>query len=307
MQIQIGILDYMIRKGLVFLQEYKRLIVLVLSILFFLFAVIFYFSFRSTDTLTVTFVDVGQGDGIVIKTPNNKIFVIDGGPNKIIEKTVAHTASLLTKKVHVLLATHPDADHITGLVSVIKDFDVRMVVESPAKGKSGVFDSLENAVEDESKNGAEVHVGNLGDVIDFGDGVTFTVVSPKTDIWHGEDTNDESVTGVLSYGDYTFLLTGDLPITREGAVITSGLVSRNITVLKAGHHGSKFSSGEVFLNYLKPTYSIISAGKKNRYGHPNPEAMERIQKNSKEIISTIDHGSITFVTDGRNISVETEK
>jgi beta-lactamase superfamily II metal-dependent hydrolase len=269
--------------------------------------VLFYLSFRSTDKLSVTFVDVGQGDGIIIKTPSNRVFEIDGGPNKVIEKTLFHTVSALTKRVDVLLATHPDADHITGLVSVLKDFDVKMVVESPAKGKSGVFDSLESEVEDEYKSGGDRHTGNLGDVIDFGDGVTFTIVSPATDTWHGEETNDESVTGVLRYGEYTFLLTGDLPSTREGAVIASGLVPRNITVLKAGHHGSKYSSSDVFLNYLKPTYSIISAGKNNRYGHPNPEAMERLQKNSKVIMSTIDHGSITFVTDGRNIEIVSSK
>lgn len=287
--------------------SFVRSVILIISLIILISSMTFYFSFRGTDTLTVTFVDVGQGDGIVIKTPNNKIFVIDGGANKVIEKTVARKASLLTKRVHALLATHPDADHITGLVPILKDFDVKMIIESPSKGKSGVFDYIEKEIADEVNVGAGAYIGNLGDVLDFGDGVTFTVVSPQTEMWRGEETNDESVTGVLSYGDYTFLLTGDLPSTREGAVVTSGLVPRNITVLKAGHHGSKYSSGDIFLNYLKPTYSIISAGKNNRYGHPNPEAVSRLEKNSKVIMSTIDRGSITFVTDGRNISIETEK
>jgi beta-lactamase superfamily II metal-dependent hydrolase len=255
----------------------------------------------------VTFVDVGQGDGIVIKTPSNRVFAIDGGANKIIEKEVAKETSILTHRVHTLLATHPDADHITGLVPVLKNFDVRMVVESPAKGSSGVFDTLENSIADEVEQGAEVHVGNTGDVIDFGDGVKFTIVSPRTEVWHNEETNDESVTGLLTYGEYSFLLTGDLPSTKEADVIATGLVPRNITVLKAGHHGSKYSSSDVFLNYLKPTYTVISAGKNNRYGHPNPEAIGRIEKNSKAILSTIDKGTITFITDGRNIQIETER
>ncbi len=289
------------------MRKYLRLSILIVSLSILIITALFYFSFRTTDELHVTFVDVGQGDGIVVQTPSKRIFVIDGGPGKKLETFLSHVVSLLTKRVHVVLATHPDADHITGLVPVLKDFDVRMIVESPAKGKSGVFEALENEVNTETAYGAEKHIGNNGDVIDFGDGVKFSMVSPRNEIWHGEDTNDESIVGVLTYGEYSFLLTGDLPSTKEGDVIRTGIVPHNITVLKAGHHGSKYSSGDIFLNYLKPTYSIISAGKNNRYGHPNPEAMERLEKNSKVIMSTIDRGSITFITDGRNIRVETEK
>lgn len=297
----------MIQKVKVFLKNYVRVLVLLFSLFLFALSLLLYFAFGSTNNLTVTFVDVGQGDGIVIKTPNNRIFVIDGGANKVIERTVAKEASFLTKKIHVLLATHPDVDHITGLIPLIEHFNVSMIVESPAKGKSGVFETLEGSIEKEVSAGAVVRVGNVGDVLDFGDGVTFTIVSPRTEVWHGEDTNDGSVTGLLRYGNYTFLLTGDLPSTRESAVIETGLVPRNITVLKAGHHGSKYSSSETFLQYLKPTYTVISAGKNNRYGHPNPEAMSRIEKNSKVVMSTIDRGTISFVTDGRNMRIETEK
>lgn len=286
---------------------YGRVIILIFSLIILIFSSVFYFSFRGTSSLSVTFVDVGQGDGIVVKTPSNRIFVIDGGANKVIEKTVSKRASMFTKKVHALLATHPDADHITGLIPVLKHFNVTKIVESPAKGKTGIFETLESSIIEEKKNGAQVHIGNAGDVLDFGDGVMFTIVAPYDELWNGEDTNDESVTGILSYGDHRFLLTGDLPTSREAGVIASGLVPRNITVLKAGHHGSKYSSGEVFLNYLKPTYSVISAGRDNRYGHPNPEAMERLEKNSKVVMSTIDYGSITFITDGRNMRIKREK
>jgi competence protein ComEC len=99
-------------------------------------------------------------------------------------------------------------------------------------------------------------------------------------------------------------LTGDLPTAYESSLASSGLLAKNITVYKAGHHGSKTSSGEQLLSYIKPEYAVISAGKDNKYGHPNGEALERLQKYSKEILSTIERGTITFVSDGRIVEVE---
>ncbi len=284
---------------------YGKSTVLTLALLAAFSSVVFFLSVKDTDKLTISFIDVGQGDSILIQTPSHKTMIIDGGPGNAVMRTLTHKLSFFNNDIDVVLPTHPDADHVTGLIDVIKQYSVHMIVESPAKSETGVFQKLEQAVHDEE--GAEHYIGNLGDSIDFGDGVTFTIVSPRTEVWHGEDTNDESVTGVLRYGDTTFLLTGDLPSTHEDDVIATGLVPRNITVLKAGHHGSKFSSSDIFLKYLKPTYTIISAGKDNRYGHPNPEALARIEKESKSILSTIDHGTITFETDGRNLQINTEK
>ena len=120
------------------------------------------------------------------------------------------------------------------------------------------------------------------------------------------DTNDASVSLILTYGDETFLLTGDLPGTEETKLLQSSL-PKNVTVYKAGHHGSKYSSSEPLLSYIHPEYAVISAGKDNKYGHPNPEALERLKKYSKEIISTIDRGTISFMADGRMMEVVTER
>jgi competence protein ComEC len=111
---------------------------------------------------------------------------------------------------------------------------------------------------------------------------------------------------VVTYGEESVLLTGDLPSTEEGELMRAGL-PKDITIYKAGHHGSKYSSGEQLLSYIKPEYAVISAGKNNKYGHPNPEAMERLQKYSKEILSTIDKGAITFSMDGKSVNISMEK
>jgi competence protein ComEC len=102
------------------------------------------------------------------------------------------------------------------------------------------------------------------------------------------------------------LLTGDLPSTHEGELIQDTL-PHPITIYKAGHHGSKYSSGDQLLSYIRPEYAVISAGKDNKYGHPNPEAVGRLQKYAKEIISTIDRGTISFLLDGTNVEVKTSK
>jgi competence protein ComEC len=111
---------------------------------------------------------------------------------------------------------------------------------------------------------------------------------------------------VVKYGDISFLLTGDLPELEESKLI-SDLLPRHVTVYKAGHHGSKYSSSEQLLTYIRPEYTVISAGKNNTYGHPSPEAISRLQRYSREIISTIDRGTITFVTDGKSMKVETKR
>ena len=111
---------------------------------------------------------------------------------------------------------------------------------------------------------------------------------------------------VLTYGNESVLLTGDLPSQYEGKLIDDDLPS-HVTIYKAGHHGSKYSSGDQLLSYIKPEYSVISAGKDNRYGHPNPEAVGRLKTYSNEILSTIEKGSITFLLDGSTVKLDTTK
>jgi beta-lactamase superfamily II metal-dependent hydrolase len=136
----------------------------------------------------------------------------------------------------------------------------------------------------EVRRSAEVHVGKKGDEIIFGDGVVVHILYPGAN-FHGDekDTNRASVSMVITYGDESVLLTGDLPSTHEGELLNS-VLPHNITIYKAGHHGSKFSSGEQLLSYIHPEYVVISAGKDNKYGHPNGEALARLATYSHEIL-----------------------
>ena len=287
-----------------FFESYGKVFCVMLLLSVSLCSVVLLSSLSQPRKLRVSFLDIGQGDAILIQTPSGKKMLIDGGPSDSVLTRIGEVTNYFTTNIDVLEETHPDADHVTGLIPVLEKYNVHMVVASPGVGTTNVFKDLQKHIDDEH---ADVHVARTGDVVDFHDGVTVKILYPPTNYKvKKDDTNDASVSVVLTYGDETFLLTGDLPTTEEGKLITVGL-PKNITVYKAGHHGSKYSSGEQLLTFIRPEYAVISAGKDNRYGHPNPEAIARLQKYSKEILSTIDRGTITFISDGRLLEVETEK
>ena len=281
----------------------------VVFVVFLLFTSFIWFSIIVTlltpQKLRVSFLDVGQGDSILIQTPSGHQMLIDGGAtNQVLEK-IGKELSYFDRDVDVVVATHPDADHVTGLIPVLEKYHVSTIVVSPAEGHTQVFDDVTKHIESEQ---ADVYVAKTGDIIEFHDGVTARILYPsKNYTVKKNDTNEASVSMLVSYGDHTFLLTGDLPSTREPQLLSFGLLqfTKNITVYKAGHHGSKYSSGEQLLTYIKPEYAVISAGKENKYGHPNSETLERLQKYAKKIVSTIDQGTISFITNGRFLEMET--
>jgi len=254
--------------------------------------------------LRVSFLDVGQGDAILIQTPHGHTMLIDGGGSDRVLEKIAEQKNFFDKHIDVMVETHPDADHITGLISVLAKYKVDTIVTSPLGGHTGIFDELTKSISDED---ATIHVGAQGDEIIFGDGVVAHILYPGKKFYGNEkDTNDASVSMVITYGDTSILLTGDLPSTHEAKLLQKTL-PRNVTIYKAGHHGSKYSSSEQLLSYIQPEYAIISAGKNNTYGHPSPEAMTRLQTYSQEILSTIDKGTITFSIGNGLIHVKSDK
>lgn len=254
--------------------------------------------------LKVSFLDIGQGDAILIQTPGGHDMLIDGGGSDNVLEKMSRQMSYFDRHIDVVVATHPDADHITGLIPVLTKYQVNDIVVSPLSGHTGIVESLGKSIEGE---GAKVHVARKGDQIIFGDGVVAHILYPAKNLHVSEsETNDASVSLVITYGEESVLLTGDLATTYEDKLMSSAL-PRNVTIYKAGHHGSKYSSGEQLLSYIKPEYAVISAGKGNKYGHPNPEAISRLQTYSREILSTIEKGTITFLLDGKSLELSTDK
>lgn len=288
-----------------FIYDYGKVIFVGLLVLATILCVYILVSLIIPKKLKISFFDVGQGDAIFIQTPSGKEMLIDGGPTNIILSRLDGELSYFNRDIDVVVATHPDADHVTGLIPVLEKYKVNSIVISPSVGDTEVFGDFNKHVDDEH---ADVHVAHTGDEIDFHDGVIVRVLYPEEKyIAKKNDTNDSSVSVLVTYDEQSFLLTGDLPTAKENKLFWNKVLPKNITVFKAGHHGSKTSSGEQLLSYIRPEYAIISAGKNNRYGHPNVETLERLQTYAKEIISTIDRGTISFITDGRLMEVKTSR
>lgn len=286
-----------------FLTNHGKATALFVSLSIILVLVLIVINLASPKKLRVSFLDVGQGDAILVQTPGGHDMLIDGGPTREVLAKLAYEMGYFDRGLDVVIATHGDADHVTGLIPVLETYDVKKIVRSPVDGDTSLFSDLSSYIERED---ADVYVGRKGDMIDFGDGVVAYVLYPRTNISPKTDTNDASVSVVVVYGEHSFLLTGDLGMKYESELIHEKL-PRRITVFKAGHHGSKTSSGEQLLTYIKPEYAVISAGKENRYGHPHPETIERLQKYSQEILETSDRGTISFISDGRMLEVSTER
>jgi beta-lactamase superfamily II metal-dependent hydrolase len=272
--------------------------------LFFAFVSCIFLYTQTQHNLTVSVLDVGQGDAILLVTPSHHTMLIDGGAANIVLDRLSKQLPYGTKTIDVILATHPDADHITGLIPVLEKYNVKHIVVSPHGGDTDIVRDLVSHITIEE---ADVHVAQTGDALDFHDGVHARILYPYKNYTPTKDTNDASVSMVVMYDDMSFLLTGDLPIQKERYLLQEGVLPHHITVYKAGHHGSKTSSSEQLLSYIKPEYAVISAGAENKYGHPHQETLTRLEMYAKEIISTIDKGTISFITDGHAMRIVTTK
>jgi len=240
--------------------------------------------------LTVAFLDIGQGDSIFIESPNGNQMLVDGGPNARVLRELGKLMPFYDRTLDIVLATHPDQDHIGGLPDVLKRYTVKNILRSGAQNDTNIFRALNEAVEDED---APTVLARRWMLIDFGDGVYAEVLSPDRDVSHS-DPNDASVVLHVIYGSTSFLLTGDAPQAVEHYLVSLDRTMLQSDVLKAGHHGSKTSSSQLFLGFVSPEYGVISAGRDNRYGHPHQEVLDRFAALGIPIMSTATSGTIVF-------------
>ncbi|MFM2357324.1 MAG: hypothetical protein RJA61_61 [Candidatus Parcubacteria bacterium] len=262
---------------------------------------IFYILFASQRSgLTVSFLNIGQGDAIFIQTPSGKDILIDGGKNKEVLKELGGVMSFFDRHIDMVIATHPDLDHIGGFPGVFDRYRVDTLVEPGVFCDKSICTALEErAVQEKSKRIQALR----GTVFDFGDGVFLTILFPDRDVMDLE-TNTASVVARLIYGTNSLLLTGDSPISIENFLVWKDGTNLNSDILKAGHHGSRTSSSEEFVRMVSPAISVISAGKGNSYGHPHKEVVDILTKAQSKILGTYEEGRINLVSDGKNWSVK---
>ncbi len=261
------------------------------------------------EKLTVAFLDVGQGDAIFIESPNGNQMLLDAGPGKSVLRELSKIMPFYDRSIDVLLATHPDADHIGGMPDVLEKYKVSLFLEPGVEGDTSLYKELELQIEKrESQGKIEKLEARRGMVVDLGSGAILEILFPAIDP-EGMETNTASIVARLVYGASEFLLTGDSPSNIEDYLVSQNCTETNCAfgldadVLKAGHHGSKTSTSREFVSTVSPEYAIISAGKDNRYGHPHPEVLETLTTTGAKILRTDTSGRIIFESDGVNLEV----
>lgn len=270
------------------------LVLLVLNV-----AVFAYLCRPIASELTVSFLDVGQGDAILVEGPTGIEMLIDGGKDRSVLRELPRVMGPLDRSIDVVVATHPDADHIGGLPGVLSRYSVGRFFESGKEGESSIYESLEVAVGRE--RGIEEGVLRNGMRIHLGGGAYADILHPEENVTQLRETNDASIMMRLVYGETEFMLTGDAPSWAEDRVVQRYGSTLQSDVLKAGHHGSKTSTSPAFLAAVDPGIVVVSAGKDNSYGHPNVDVVARILESGAALVSTISEGTITFVSDGRDV------
>lgn len=252
-----------------------------------------------SNILKVYFLDVGQGDAILIDSPDKGRVLIDGGRNRKVVSELGKILPFGDRRIDAVIATHPDGDHIGGLPEVVSRYKVGLIMESGVESENEIDDELRIRVEEKN---IQTLLARRGQVINFGDGAKLTILFPDRDVsaW---DTNDASVVARLDYGESSFLFTGDAGIKTENLLMSVGKEVLDTNVLKAGHHGSRTSTSLTFAEAVTPEYAIISAGKDNTYGHPHQEVLNILDRVGSQIKSTAESGTLRFETDGTTLKV----
>ena len=267
----------------------------------------FRYSFK-TQTLQITCLDVGQGDGILIRTPDNKHYLIDGGSSSQSELgrycLLPALKSMGISCLDGIFISHTDKDHLSGVQELLEYMEKGLTTIRAAylvlPGWTEPPEAWTDLASAAQKAGIKTVTGNAGNIIRSG-AAAFEILWPESTA-RGKDVNEEAMVMELTYGDFRMLFTGDIGADTEKKLLSAGCLN-DIDCLKVGHHGSRYSSSEAFLKKLKPELSIISCSSTNTYGHPSPETIQRLKDCGSQIEYTMKNGAITLETNGENLRI----
>lgn len=246
--------------------------------------------------LMISYMDVGQGDAAYIKVNGNDI-LIDAGPRSNSKELLEQLKAKNIYDFELVIATHPHEDHIGGMVDVFKEYEVKAFYSPKITHTTKTYENLVKAVKDEGLKTKELKGGM---VIDLGEGAKFEVFTPQKSEY--EELNDYSPIMKLSFGDTSYLFTGDAEKLAEEEALAKYKTSLDSDVIKFGHHGSSSSSSNAFIEAVSPKYGIISCAKDNKYGHPHRETLDIIKKYNIKTFRTDTDGEIILTSDGKSIN-----
>jgi competence protein ComEC len=279
----------------------RRIIIFGLISLAFLILLSLYQLFTLSDNkLHLIFCNVGQGDGILIRTAKGDDIIVDGGSG---ENTMTDCLSrhlpFWDRTIEAMYLTHPDSDHLTGLIQVVKTYNINYFGTSQAPQSTQVVKELMDSLKEKN---IPVHYVFRGDVVKSSDGFSLTTFWPTHEFifQNDKETNDYSLVQEIKYGTFHALLTGDIPSTYLNSIMpTLGYLD----VFKPPHHGSKTGIDEFTFQHLVPKFAVLSFGLNNRYHHPAPSTIKILNEYHIPYKNTLS-GDVEIVTDGKSWRVE---
>lgn len=247
----------------------------------------------------VHFIDVGQGDSVLIESAGH-FMLVDAGENDQGDVVEAYLKQQKVKKLDYVIGTHPHSDHIGGLDVIIRNFQVDQVILPAREHTTKTFEDVLNAIDEK---GLKITKPVVGDVYQLG-AASFEIIAPNRGDY-GDNLNNWSVGIKLTQGRRSFVLAGDAEAQAEADMCSNG-IRLSADVLKLGHHGSSTSTMEEFLKEVHPSAAVISCGKNNDYGHPHKETMDLLSQYQIMVYRTDEQGTIIAATDGEQLTWETQ-
>lgn len=280
----------------------KKIKIRWLGLIFCLFVLVLIWStvhYSSNRNLMIVFLDVGQGDAIFIKSPAGHKILLDAGADKNINSVLSPFLPFLSKNIDLFIVSHPHLDHYGGFLDLINHHSPLAFIEADVEiadlpiAYRCLLDSLES-------KGTPIHRLSRGARIVLGRGAYLDILYPPSGRIFS-DLNESSLIARLSYGENSFLFTGDATHSSEREVVILDGSNLQTDVLKVSHHGSRTGSWPGFIETVAPTWAVISAGVDNRYNHPHQEVLDILSGVGAQVLGTYELGSIKMTSDGREI------
>jgi competence protein ComEC len=269
------------------------------------------FDLAKPQFLEVNFFDVGQGDAIFIQTPKRNQILIDGGQSSVILEKLGKEMPFWDKSIDLVILTHPERDHLVGLLEVLKKYKVENIFWTGIKRDTSEYQEWQKLIK---KERAKIYLVPSVQKVIIGKDISMNFLYPIENLADKEyqNSNDASIVAKLNFNQNSFFFTGDISKSVEDELIirenlcsnSCQLASLNSDILKVAHHGSKTSTSEEFLKKVSPKIAVISVGKGNPYGHPHQEVLEILNKFGIKVLRTDLDGDIKIISDGKKLKIK---
>ena len=275
-------------------------IILILLFVSNIFAWLAVYDLSQPKLLEVTFFNVGQGDAIFIETPKRHQILIDGGPDSTILEKLNEEMPFYDRTIDLIILTHPEKDHLAGLLDVLKGYKVENILWTGVKREKTEFEEWQKLIKKEKAN---IFIAKIGQKVEFEKSYIY-ILFPFENLEGKEfkGTNNTSIVSKLVFDGNSFLFTSDIYKSIEGELIKRRL-DIDSDILKVAHHGSKTSSSPEFIEKVSPEIAVIQVGKGNSYGHPHPKTLETLKKYGIKIFRTDLDSDIKIISNGKNYAV----